>query len=188
MGKNYNVEKINTVVAKFASHGYKPSEVDIYFDLDNTLALFSYYGNGGDEEACRKMYTKGYYKELPVFSEAPETLEALKDMGFNLFILSSCIDTPFCRSEKLAWTNYHFPFIDNENIIFIDNGKCKADYITRPDQSILVDDYFVNLCSAYEVGIVGIKKTYTGKKRPLPQVSSLVDIFPVLYRLNCLNR
>lgn len=183
--KVYDKNLIDRVVSEFKSKNFKPSDVDIYFDMDNTLALFSIYGL--KDQAEKAMYSKGFFKELSIFSEAPYVLENLKNIGFNLYILSSCLDTPFCREEKLGWLNYHLPFIKNENIIFIDNGNNKAEYIKRPKQSILIDDYYVNLSLAYESGIIGIKKSYSGKERPILQISNLIDIFTVLYQLNCLN-
>ena len=75
----------------------------------------------------------------------------------------------------------------SEDIILINVGENKADYIDNPETSILVDDYYQNICNFYEIGGLGIKKTYSGKQRPIPQVESLVDLFSVLYSLNCVR-
>ena len=46
------------------------------------------------------MYYKGFYKELFCFPEAPAVIENLQRIGFKVKILSSCIDTPYCKAEK----------------------------------------------------------------------------------------
>lgn len=184
--RDYNVELINQRIADFQSKGYKPSEVTIYFDMDNTLCLFSPFGDVGG--ACRAMYQKGFYRELICFPEAPAVLENLVNIGFNIKILSSCIDSPYCRKEKMEWVKYHLPFMNEEDVILIAVGEDKSKYIENPECSILVDDYFCNIENMYDGGGIAIKKTYSGKQRPIPQVESLVDIFSVLLYLNCIRK
>lgn len=180
---NYDKELIQTRIEEFKSKDYSPADVFIYFDLDNTLALFSIYGS--EESAVKAMFSKGFFKELSCFSEAPYVLENLKRIGFKVKIISSCIDSPFCRPEKMEWVNYHLPFMSKRDIIFLPNGESKSNYIKNPAQSILVDDYNKNIMDIYRNGGVGIKKTYTGKERPVPQIGNLVDIFAILYDLKC---
>ena len=60
--------------------------------------------------------------------------------------------------------------------------------IENPKTSILIDDYYKNIQNFYEQGGIGIKKTYSGKERPIPQVESLVDLFSVLFELNCMKK
>lgn len=181
----YDREWIESIIKEFRDKGYKPYEVTIYFDLDNTLALFSPYGDV--EGACKAMYSKGFFRELICFAEAPAVLENLIRIGFKVKILSTCIDSPYCRKEKLEWVKYHLPFIKEEDVILISKGESKSDYICNPKCSILVDDYYENIIDMYENGGIAIKKTYSGKERPIPQVESLVDIFSVLCRLNCVR-
>ena len=182
----YDKSLIDKVIADFKSKCYKPSEVTIYFDLDNTLALFSVYGT--EDKTLKTMYSPRFFKELLVFSEAPFVLENLLRIGYNVKILSSCIDSPYCKPEKKDWLKYHFPFIKEPDIILIDVGESKSNYIEEPCKSILVDDFYNNLMGMYHAGGVGIKKTYSGKERPLPQISNLIDLFSVLFDLNCLNK
>lgn len=186
MGSKYNIERIQENIEKFKTQQYKPEDVTIYFDMDNTLCLWSPFGN--TEFALKQMYSKGFYRELMCFSEAPAVIENLQKIGFKVKILSACIDSPYCRPEKKAWINYHIPTIKDEDIILVDVGENKANYIDNIQQSILVDDYCQNLIDFYEAGGIGIKKTYSGKQRVILQVESLVDIFSILYKLNCLNR
>lgn len=180
----YDRGLIDSNIRAFQQQGYNHSDVNIYFDMDNTLALFSPYGD--TETAFRLMHSKGFYKELHCFQEAPAVLENLQNLGYNVFILSSCIESPYCKEEKSLWVDFHLPFIKKENVILIPNGTPKSEYIPNPERSILVDDFYSNLVDIYRSGGIGVKKTYTGKERPIPQVQSLVDIFGVLNFLNCL--
>ena len=79
-----------------------------------------------------------------------------------------------------------FSIFGDEDIILVNKGENKADYIENIEKSILVDDYHQNIEDFYNAGGIAIKKTYSGKVRPIPQIESLVDIFSVLYDLNCL--
>lgn len=181
----YNEDLVKQVIDRFKSMNYKPEDITIYLDMDNVLCLFSVFGN--EDTAVRRMFHKGYFKELQCFPEVPAVIENLQRIGFKIKVLSSCIDSPYCKPEKKLWLNYHIPTLKDEDIILINVGENKADYINNPETSILVDDYYQNICNFYEIGGLGIKKTYSGKKRPIPQVESLVDLFSVLYNLNCVR-
>lgn len=180
----YDINLVNQNIENFRSQSYRHQDVTIYFDMDNTLCLFSPFGDV--ETSCRQMFQKGFYRELPCFPETPSVLENLLNLNFNIKILSSCIDSPYCEKEKLEWVNYHLPFIENKNILLLPTNIDKSTLIDSPYSSILVDDYYHNIIDIYEHGGIGVKKTFSGKTRPIPQVSSLVDIFSVLSDLNCL--
>ena len=180
----YNENLVNEIIEKFKSKGYKPSDITIYFDMDNVLCLFSVFGD--EDIAVKRMFHKGFYKELPCFPEAPAVIENLQRMGFKVKIISACIDSPYCRPEKELWLHYHLPTLKDEDIILVNKGENKADYITDIERAILIDDFYQNIVDFYAAGGVAIKKTYSGKIRPIPQVESLVDIFSILYSLNCL--
>lgn len=180
----YNEELIRKNIESFKGMNYSPSDITIYFDMDNVLCLFSIFGD--EDTAVKRMFHKGFYKELPCFPEAPAVIENLQRIGFKVKIISACIDTPYCRPEKELWLHYHLPTLKDEDIILVNKGENKADYIENIEKSILVDDYHQNIEDFYNAGGIAIKKTYSGKVRPIPQIESLVDIFSVLHELNCL--
>ena len=180
----YNEELINSIIEKFREKNYSPTDITIYFDMDNVLCLFSVFGD--EDTAVKRMFHKGFYKELPCFPEAPAVIENLQKIGFKVKIISACIDTPYCRPEKELWLKYHLPTLKDEDIILVNKGENKADYIENVERAILVDDYHQNIVDFYNAGGIAIKKTYSGKERPIPQVESLVDIFSLLHFLNCL--
>ena len=49
---------------------------------------------------------------------------------------------------------------------------------------ILIEDYYVSINDWYEHGGVAIKKSYSGKIRVVPVITSLIDIFYVLRDLH----
>lgn len=180
----YDNALISKNIESFRSKNYRHEDVTIYFDMDNTLCLFSPFGD--TETSFRLMHQKGFYRELACFPEAPAVIENLIGLGYKVKILSSCIDSPYCASEKKGWVAYHLPAIAEQDVILLPNGEEKSNYIESPGSSILVDDYYCNIVDIYKHGGIGVKKTFSGKQRPIPQVCSLVDIFSVLASLNCL--
>lgn len=184
--KEYDELKIKQIIEDFKSRNLKPSEITIYFDIDNTLGIFSYYGN--DALALKKSQMKGFFRNIQCFEEAPYVIETLQNMGFNIKIITSCINTPYCKAEKLEWIKYYFPTIKETDIILIDNGQNKANYIENPEKSIIVDDFYANLMNCIDNGILAIKKTFSGKKRPIPQVENLTEIFGILFNLGVLSK
>jgi len=177
----YNEQQIKQIWENFKNRRLKPEDITIYFDMDNTLCIFSYHGD--DESALKKAQTKGYYRNLLCFQEAPATIETLQRIGFKIKIISACIDTKWCREEKREWIRFHLTTIKDNDIILIDNGLNKTNFVENIETSILVDDYYKNLLDWMEKGGLAIKKTYSGKSRPIPQVSSLVEIFDILHKL-----
>lgn len=182
---SYNEEQINNVIESFKSRHLKPEDVTIIFDMDNTLCLYSV--NGDDETALKQMWNKNYYKNLPCFAEAPSVIEALQRMGFRIKILSACISSKYCRKEKMDWIHYHLSSIKDEDILLVENGENKSKYIEDIYTTILIDDYYKNIMNWYDAGGVAVKKTFSGKQRPVLQVNSLVEIFNILWDLEIIG-
>jgi len=180
----YKSKENQKIVELFKSKNLKPEEVTIFFDMDNTLCLFSVYGK--EQESLIKMYSQGFYRNLQCFSEAPYVVETLQKIGFHIKILSACIETPFVKKEKYDWIKYHFPTIQDEDIILVPANTPKSTYITDIEHSILVDDFGVNIQDVYDAGGIGIKKSYSQKERDVLQIHNLIEIFAILHQLNCL--
>lgn len=179
----YDSDLIRRVIKDFkAKRVTSGKPVTVLFDADNTLYRFSTYGMIA--EAKRDMYTKGYFKNLNIFTEAPHVIENLQKMGIRCGIITSVIDSPFCEYEKRQSFEYYFPMISEEDIYIIKPGMKKTDVVRDVSDIILVDDYYKNLNDWYEAGGVAIKKSYTGKVRPVPVITSLIDLFSVLHELD----
>lgn len=180
---HYNELQVKQTIEDFKNRmlTYEGEKV-IYFDADNTLYLFSTYGQ--EQEALTACRTKGFFKNLPVFQEGPHVIAALQNMGLRCRVLTALVDSPFCNEEKLDSIHYYFPALRDEDIITVPYGESKVDKVTDVEHSILVDDYHKNINDWYNKNGVAIKKSYSGKPRPVPVVSNLVELFPILKQLN----
>lgn len=191
MKKKYNKKKIKKTIKKFKKREVNIKDLNIFLDIDNTLALFSQ--KGGDELACKLAQEDGYYENLPIFHCVEDTLMYLTRLGAKIWILSAYPLRPNneniegAKDEKNKWLDKYLPFIPIERRLIIPVGTNKAsviDSVCDRKTAIFIDDYGQNILHAYEAGIVGIKKTYSGKKRPCPQIQDFYDIFKVLNKLN----
>lgn len=179
---HYDANLIQTRLSEFKAEMLTwDGERTILFDADNTLYLFS--TKGRSQESTDRMYNRGFFKNLPVFQEAPDVLLNLQRFGLKVGIMSTYM-SDYGKSEKEESFAYHFPFVDKKNIILVPYGKSKTDYDLDYKHTILVDDYYANIMQWYIAGGISIKKSYSGKQRPVPVVTSLIDLFPVLHELN----
>ena len=188
MCTNYDKRLIRKTLKRFKKQRLNIKDLNIFFDIDNTLALFSQ--KGGDAHACKMMHAKGFYETLPIFHCVEDTLMYLTRLGANIWILSAYPirenNDHSAKEEKNKWLDKHLPFIPNERRLLIPLGTNKAeiiDSVCDRNTVIFIDDYGQNIIHAYESGIVGIKKTYSGKRRPCPQIQDFYDIFKILKKL-----
>lgn len=180
--KHYDTGIINSVLEDFKAHHYSPEQITICWDIDNTLGRFNIYGRLQD--SLDEMYTEGFYKRILCFSEGPTVIRNLQRMGFTNKIVSSYIDSPYCPKEKREWVHYYYDTIKDRDIILVPNGKAKTSIFKDIKQLILVDDFHGNIMPWYAAGGVAVKKSYSGKQRPVPMITNLIDIFSVLRELN----
>lgn len=180
--RKYNYDVIAAFKNLQRITGRKPEETNIFFDMDNTI--FKYSVDRNDALSLKLQNFRGFFKNLEPFEEAPSVLAALVSLGYKVYILSSCMNDTYCMQEKRESLRKHFPFLEDENIVFVMNGQNKAEEIAKRGisvkDSILVDDYHVNLENWIRGGGAAIKKTYSGKKRDIPQVVDLRELFSIL--------
>ena len=155
----------------------------IFYDMDNTLALFSIKGEEG--ESLEKMFEKGFFRNLPVLGNAVIALKVLINAGFDVRILSACVDSPYCKEEKKEWLKEHFSFIEDSKIHLMEVGQNKAEIIKSQgltvNGSYLVDDYSKNLEQWAEYGGIPIKKRFSNKNGWENVVRNHLDIFEILF-------
>jgi len=133
----------------------------IFFDMDDTLVDFSsklLYGGSIDVA-----FNEGFYfnlKPLPFLSEINKLASMCPE---NVYILSACVDSPYCVDEKIAWLKKYLPAAFKGNVIFTKVGQDKAlmvkEKIGEPigKYDILVDDYSKNIFDWQEAGGTAIK-------------------------------
>lgn len=184
VSNHYDEQFITKCIEEFQTRMQNSDKRIIYFDSDNTLYKFSTYGKAA--ESLNMYMSKGFYKNLPIFPEAPDVLENLRLIGFELYILTASAGSPWCEEEKRESIRYYFPMIKEENVIITPLNAKKTKFVEDIEHSILVDDYHVNINQWYKEGGLAIKKSYSGRKRVVPTVQSLIDIFSVLHRFKLL--
>lgn len=129
-----------------------------FIDMDGTIADFYH-----DPDCLTKMMEKGYFENLPAMSFAT----AINDLALKneVYILSACVNTTFCETEKANWIEKNLPNILKSNMIFCSVGENKADIVKQRlgirkirKHHVLIDDYTKNLLEWKDAGGTGIKK------------------------------
>lgn len=125
--------------------------VRYFVDMDGTLARFY-----KDENCLRRMYERGYFENLLPYEKLVNDIRNLIKCGRNVYILSKCVDTPYCAVEKIAWLKKYLPEINPEKIILIGDEMTKVEKVKQlgfaDDVNILIDDYGKNL-TEWETGL-----------------------------------
>ena len=172
--KNYQKIKNNI-------KGIEKKDLNIFYDMDNCIALFSIKGK--EEISLEKMFEKGFFSSLKPLDDGIETITKLREKGFNIFILSACISEQ-CRQDKITWIEKYLPTFPKENVILCDVGQNKADIIKSKGidikKSILIDDYGKNIKEWISARGLAIKKTFSNKKRNILTIhkhDEIVGIF-----------
>lgn len=116
---------------------------NIFVDMDGVLAVY-------DVDIVDHMYNKDYFKNRPAITPMVEMVRQLAKMGHNIYIITSCIDSPYCIPEKDFWLDKNLPEVKKENRIFVPYGAIKADYAVKFADvigrvNLLIDDYTHNL-------------------------------------------
>ena len=121
--------------------------INLFVDMDGTIAKFYY-----KKDYLERMYEQGYFENLPLYAIAKQINEfADKDTCVNVYILSACINSPYCEQEKVAWLLKNMPNINPKNFIFTKVGENKVlkakTIVENFDEciNILLDDYTLNL-------------------------------------------
>lgn len=136
--------------------------INLFVDMDGTLAKFYYKKN-----YLEKMYEQGYFANLPLYAIAKHIDDFAKiETCVNVYILSACINSPYCEQEKTEWLLKNMPNIDPKNYIFTKVGESKLQKVINNINidnvnclNILLDDYTLNLeqWESDHYNMVGIK-------------------------------
>ena len=160
--------------------------INLFIDMDGTIAKFYHNKN-----CLEKMYEQGYFENLPTYSIANAINEfATKNTCVNVYILSACVNSPYCEQEKVAWLLKNMPNINPKNFIFTKVGEGKLEKAVSQIKdfyeytNILLDDYSTNLIQwASNEKCIGIKfingfnnKSNKWQGYKIKTFSTLVDI------------
>lgn len=115
-------------------------KIAIYFDLDGVLADF-----GKEPNAVERFATeKGFFYNLKPIKKNIKFINKLIEKGFNVNILSASPNEN-ADLDKILWLKKYVPNLKLNKIILCRNHENKADFVSEIENSILIDDYTVNL-------------------------------------------
>jgi len=116
----------------------------LYVDMDGTIAEYRI--------GCDSMiFNKNYFYSLKKIGNVIDALMELENEGYEVYILTALIDSPYIEEEKHKWLDEHY-CIDMNKRIFTKKGKA----IYAKD-NVLLDDYNKNLNAWNEAGGIAIK-------------------------------
>lgn len=131
-------------------------KVNLFVDMDGVLAVY-------EENVENLMYDKNFFLERPVVKPVVQIVKDLIQQDkYNIYILTSVIDSPYCVEEKAKWLDKVLPEIDKSNRIYVPYGEVKAEYAkanvpTEGFVNVLLDDYTENLIKWKIDGALPIK-------------------------------
>lgn len=114
----------------------------IFVDMDGTLAKFNPIAKIED------LYEQGYFAALEPQQNVVDAVKLLcEDSRFEVYILSSVLDSEYALQEKNQWLDAHLPQVDTEHRLFPSYGETKQSVIPNGLQptDTLFDDYSLNL-------------------------------------------
>lgn len=118
-------------------------KVNVFVDMDGVLAVYS-------EDIVDLMYTEGFFLARKAVRPMIEITRLLMKKEYDVYILTSVINSPYCIPEKSAWLDKNLPGLKASNRIYVPYGIVKSEYAqeqvdTADSVNILIDDYTENL-------------------------------------------
>lgn len=117
---------------------------NIFVDMDGVLAVY-------EKDVVNLMYGEGFFLNRPQIKPMVEVVRQLVNKEiYNVYILTSCIDSEYCIPEKAAWLDNVLPELPKENRIYVPYGTVKSEFAqeavnTKNAINVLIDDYTENL-------------------------------------------
>ena len=115
-------------------------KANVFVDMDGVLSVY--------ERALEEvMYGEGFFlNRPPIFNIINLVKEMIKEDKYNVYILSSVIESPYCVDEKNIWLDKFLPEVEYDNRVFLPFGIIKRDAAqqevdTKGRVNVLLDDY-----------------------------------------------
>lgn len=131
-------------------------KVNIFVDMDGVLAEQSH-------DLVKYMYDKDFFLNLPAVHSVINVIKKLISSNqYNVYILSSVIDSPYSIIEKGLWLDKYLPEVPKNRRLFVPYGTSKASYVkskmkTENCINVVIDDFTVNLVEWEIDNAIGIK-------------------------------
>lgn len=150
--------------------GIEQSKKRLFVDMDGVLAEWRHITlkitSAEQKDTIVKklnqiLLSPGYFRSLSPYKNVVDAINEL-NKECEVYILSCVMEKkeePNPKTEKMEWLKEFLPSIDKSHIVFVPDGKNKADYIDGEISSndFLLDDYSKNLNDFVKQGGVGIK-------------------------------
>ena len=137
----------------------------LFFDMDDTLVKFG--DTKADVHILDRMYEKGFFENLEPLPLLHEVNKVASLFPENIFILSACLNSEYCKPEKILWLKKYLPAAMKENVIFTTTRRKKSSYVAErfygnrrrklSRYDILIDDYGKNISEWEAAGGTAIK-------------------------------
>jgi len=142
--EEWNSMKYGIIYADDLSYSTEPT---VYVDMDGTLAVWHNMSRKFPDEAMTldEIEETGYFRSLEPIPEMIDKVKMLKDMGYNVKILSKAYYHAI--EEKTEWIKQYMPFMDIDKDVFFCPLNANKNNFVPPIMfnDILIDDYNVNL-------------------------------------------
>lgn len=133
------------------------TEKHIFFDMDGVLAA-----QIGLPQVDGKIdfVNSRYYRYLPVVPQMyDKVLTLVSSQKAKVYILSAS-PTSFSNQEKLDWLEDNFPFIEKDNIFFVNSGRYKAEMFHDLSKRLKLDKKDMLLVEDTHDIIKSVKRDY----------------------------
>ena len=130
----------------------------VWMDMDGVLCKW-------EDAPVEMSYKEGFFLEREADEKALALLNALKDSGMDVRILSNAYENGLAAPEKLKWLCSQG--LSDLQICLVPYGTDKAAFVKdRRVKNILIDDYTKNLNSWEKNGFLGLKwyNGFNGRK------------------------
>lgn len=134
---------------------------NLFFDMDDTIVDFGC--DRHKDDVMQVIKERGFYlnlSPLPFLEEINKIAAIFPD---NIYIVSACTTTSYCKEEKIEWLKKYLPEAKKENVIFTKYGECKPEKVKEKLQrdlniyDILIDDYSLNIKEWESYGGTAVK-------------------------------
>lgn len=163
--------------------------IKLFFDMDGTIANI----NDKDTSFQQLILSKGYFENLKPLPFLEEVNKIAALFPENVFILSACCDSEYCKEEKIKWLKKYLPFATKYNVIFTKVGDNKGREVEKRLGSkidpyfILIDDYSKNIYDWENAGGTSLKfvnggNNTSGKKYKytIRDFNDLMDVVAII--------
>ena len=105
-------------VIQYNTYGRK-----VFIDLDGVVADFESARDASGLSSAEFKLQKGSYRNLLPYSDAIESVQFIKDLGFDVWFATKIPSkNPYAATEKLLWVEQYFPDMVKSTIITPNKG------------------------------------------------------------------